>query len=188
MVRTKNRYLLVELVPFCDPGDVPRGKRSLASDASEAVAASCPPRPPPGLPAFTPAALAAALHQSVETNYGRQGAATLGSFLSIKYCNSATLMFILRVPREQATRVWHCLAWLTTWPVSEASPEGLKCTWAVRHLAGTIRSCQKAAIAYARSLILEAKRPRPRDSIGCGRRPSSQDLEGFMKKVRALDP
>lgn len=115
---------------------------------------------------INPASVVTFLKHELEVNFGVQGSATLSQSLTIKYTNSATGMIILRCPRDHLEKILTTVAWISYFPcaaeqpaaaaaVQDASQTSLRggsvrCTWRVVHCAGTVKACQKAAIAFAK--------------------------------------
>lgn len=175
MVRFKNRYFLLELIPFEVEQTAEHCSRyhSEANSSSEAKTLTA-------LPSFTSASVSSCIRNSLALNYGQFASSSLLQSLSVKYSNSATNMVILRVPRDFQTQVWASLTFLTDWPAENATAtagKNFKCTWRTVHCAGTIRSCQKAAISYARQSLLQN-----------GKSVSEEVLEPLAKKIRTIEP
>lgn len=137
MVRFKNRYLLVEIVPV-DPS------RGLGEyEAREGAGLSA-------------ASVASHLRQSIADNFGQVGAAVTAQSLSVKYCNATTGTVVVRAAREQLPLVWASLTLLTGAPPGEgraAAAPTARWLWRVTHVAGTIRSAQRAAMRHAVTLL-----------------------------------
>lgn len=119
MVRFKNRYLLVEI---------------LAIDGHGVLSA-----PREG----TAAAAATLIRASLASNFGQVGTALTAQALSVKYYNPMTGMGIVRVAREHQCMVWAAMTFTCAAPGLSIS---IKAIWNVVHVAGTIRSAQKAAM------------------------------------------
>lgn len=179
MVRFKNRYFLLELVPFRidEESNISAKKRYHSDkaifDVSEEVNCAIYET---FLPSFTPASVSSCIRNSITLNYGQYAGSSLLQSLSVKYSNTSTNMVILRVPRDFFSEIWISLAFLTEWPAENPLlSKNLKCTWRALHCAGTIRSCQKAAISYARKVLSDKSS-------------NEQDLEPLAKKIKAIDP
>ena len=191
MVRFKNRYFLIELLPFTNedlnssPGSNSKSKdryhfqKNNVNDSSSNYILEFE-----SLPSFTSASVSSCIRRAVGLNYGQYAAASLLQSLSVKYSNFSTRMIILRVPRDFATEIWASLTFMTEWPGEViSSGEYLKCTWRSVHCAGTIRSCQKAAIKYSRKVLLKAK------SVEKSLKSFSDEvIEPLNKKLKAIDP
>ena len=180
MVRFKNRYFLVELIPFeieqAATESELKGRKDLRyhlepESSSEAKNSAG------SLPSFTSASVSACIRASLALNYGQFASSSLLQSLSVKYSNAATNTIILRVPRDFQSQIWASLAFITDWP-GEVPKNHLKCTWRTVHCAGTIRSCQKAAIAFARQSLLQNGKSSVSDEV----------LEPIAKKIRTIDP
>lgn len=176
MVRFKNRYFLLELIPFRldEEAEFSAHKRyhSDTKFVEEDLIASFS----DSLPSFTPASISSCIRNSVTLNYGQYANSSLLQSLSVKYSNITTNMVILRVPRDFHSEIWTSLTLLTDWPAENpASAKNLKCTWKTVHCAGTIRSCQKAAISFARKFLKQNS--------------TIEDaLEPMTKKIKTIDP
>lgn len=180
MVRFKNRYFLLELIPFeveqvaTDQQQTTKDLRyhSSANSSSEAAKTLV------ALPPFTSASVSSCIRASLALNYGQFASSSLLQSLSVKYSNSTTNMIILRVPRDFQAQIWASLTFLTDWPAENpAFGNSFRCTWRTVHCAGTIRSCQKAAISFARQIILRSA-PNVSDEV----------LEPLAKKIKTIDP
>jgi RNase P/RNase MRP subunit POP5 len=155
MVRFKNRYLLVELIPFkvnddsaiqkpskkARIGDLARDDPRQQTPASEQAAQD------KAMASLHSSSVASLIRQSLESNFGVHAAATSAQSLSVKYCNAKTGMVLVRAARDQLPQVWSSIAFLTGIPGS--SEAHFRYTWRVVHVAGTMRSAQKFAIALA---------------------------------------
>ena len=180
MVRFKNRYVLIQLIPFIeskcgvaveDVKDVDNVEDVEMAEtvevgikrrySSTVDSNSCGSTNSPGSSTESPLKLSFDLvsvsnylKRELAVNFGAQGSASLSQPLVIKYTNSATGMIILRCPRDHLHRVCSTVAWMTHFPAySPAGAESLppvRCTWRVIHCAGTIKACQQAAISFAR--------------------------------------
>lgn len=183
MVRFKNRYFLIELLPFrIDENSDQKlsaryhfteNKNIEKDKLSEEI-----------LPSFTAASIATCIRNAVTLNYGQYANSSLLQSLSVKYSNNSTNMIILRVPRDFQEQIWASLTFLTDWPAeNQTSLNNLKCTWRSVHCAGTIRSCQKAAISYARK-VLSQSYPKGNSK----KEFDEQVMEPLAKKIKTLDP
>lgn len=176
MVRFKNRYFLLELLPFRieeESDEYTAIKRYHSfTDLETIKSSSCD-----SLPTFTSASVSTCIRNSITVNYGQFAASSLLQSLSVKYSNTTTNMVILRVPRDFYSEIWTSLTFLTDWPAENPSmAKNLKCTWRAVHCAGTIRSCQKAAISFAHKILYNQS-----DN-------SEEILEPLAKKIKTIDP
>lgn len=193
MVRFKNRYFLIELLPFFgedlsfNTSSALKSKlkdryHSEKNNVNDSNSNSIPELE--SIPSFTSASVSSCIRRAVGLNYGQYAAASLLQSLSVKYSNVSTKMIILRVPRDFATEIWASLTFMTEWPSEViSSGENLKCTWRSVHCAGTIRSCQKAAIKYSRKILLQAK-PLEKSLKSF----SDEVIEPLNKKLKTIDP
>lgn len=181
MVRFKNRYFLIELLPFkiedgLDQKTTPRyhsSESTTISDKSSEI-----------IPSFTPASVSTCIRNAVTLNYGQFANSSLLQSLSVKYSNNSTNMVILRVPRDFQEQIWASLTFMTDWPAENLTlPKQFKCTWRSVHCAGTIRSCQKAAVSYARKILIHSL---PADKSL--KEFNDQVLEPLAKKLKTIDP
>lgn len=125
MVRVKNRYLLLEL--HWQTG-------STVSPLSSSLSS------PPTFPSVTNSQLYRLLSQTIQTNFGDFGAAQCAA-LSVKYWNAATRICIVRAPRA-ASRIVQAAVTLIT------EVKRRRCVFRTLHLAGSMRTCQKAALKH----------------------------------------
>lgn len=186
MVRFKNRYFLVELVPFVlDNSNLSSGASSKTnnryhsneiSDKNDEILTN--------LPSISSASASSFIRNSVTINYGQFANASLLQSLSVKYTNSSTRMLILRAPREFQSKIWASMTFISEWPAENlTSLPSVKCTWRVVHCSGTIRSCQKAAILFAKNAIKESI------TEDCGSKLNlNEALEPLAKRIKSLDP
>lgn len=137
MVRFKNRYLLVELLPFKDEHPQKKIKLDDERNGSE-------------LNSFSSSNVSTALRRSIEINFGSLGTALNTLALSVKYCNPNTRLLIIRCARDHEKMIRVALFFLGEWPSGEA-----KCIWVTRHVAGTMRSVSEAAIRVSRRRLME---------------------------------
>ena len=180
MVRFKNRYFLLELIPFEVDQAVGQNLKDLRYHSESNSTSEI--KAPVSLPSFTSASVSTCIRNSLALNYGQFASSSLLQSLSVKYSNAATNMVILRVPRDFQAEVWASLTFLTDWPAENpAAGNRLKCTWRAVHCAGTIRSCQKAAISFARQVILHSAAPKGKSVV-------DEVLEPLAKKIRTIDP
>lgn len=172
MVRFKNRYFLLELIPF----EVEQATEQTKAKDLRYHNSNTEAKTPLTLPSFTSASVSSCIRASLALNYGQFASSSLLQSLSVKYSNSTTNMIILRVPRDFQAQIWASLTFLTDWP-AESPVVGFKCTWRTVHCAGTIRSCQKAAISFARQVILRSSS-----------KISDEVMEPLAKKIKTIDP
>jgi ribonuclease P/MRP protein subunit POP5 len=181
MVRFKNRYFLIELLPF-KIQQSPDQKEQNRYHSSEIPSKNN--ETSELLPAFTPASVSTCIRNAVTLNYGQFANSSLLQSLSVKYSNNSTNMIILRVPRDFQEQIWASLTFITEWPAeNQTIPQQFKCTWRSVHCAGTIRSCQKAAISYARKLLLQTF---PNDKSL--KQFDEEIIEPLAKKIKTIDP
>lgn len=151
MVRFKNRYLLVQLIPvfsehaFEEQQPLKRRRLTANSQDSEAQAEL-------RVPSVSASSIASHVRSAIDANFGTIGAAANTLALSVKYCNNITRMAIIRCAREHESMVRSSIVLSASWPsrpdAANTKDENLKCIWMVIHVAGTMRSCQAAAIAH----------------------------------------
>ncbi|GJE85635.1 ribonuclease Rpp14/Pop5 family protein [Phanerochaete sordida] len=128
MVRFKNRWLLVELIPC------PTATAS-ALDASS-----------PEDNGINSKQIWSALKQSVLNNFGDTGWGAVSSSLTIKYYSPTTNVCIIRVARDHHKTAWAGVTMLT-------NIEGRKYIPNVVHVSGTIKQAQLSAITHNREVI-----------------------------------
>ncbi|KAJ2886524.1 RNA-binding protein pop5 [Coemansia aciculifera] len=133
MVRLKNRYICFELQSQTQADGTDSLERAAASQRSHE--------------ALSTRTIHAFVREQIKLNFGDSGAGLVLSGLQVKYFSSQTRMGILRVPRDHCQMVSAALA-LTTM-VSKRP-----CNIRVRHVSGTIKKCQRAAIRTDRELIV----------------------------------
>lgn len=151
MVRFKNRYLLVQLIPvFSAPvfEEHQPSKRPRLGDVVQNSDTKAELR----VPAVSASSIASHVRSAIDANFGTVGTAANTLALSVKYCNNTTRMAIVRCAREHECMVRSSIVLSASWPsrqdAANARDESLKCIWMVVHVAGTMRSCQAAAIAH----------------------------------------
>ncbi|RDX46270.1 hypothetical protein OH76DRAFT_1457293 [Lentinus brumalis] len=125
MVRFKNRWLLVELLPI--PAPFPSQTARTQED-------------------ITNKQIWAALKQSVITHFGDTGWGAVGSSLTIKYFSPRTNLCIIRVARDPHKLAWASVTLMTT-------IDGRKFIPHVVHVSGTIKQAQLAAIRHNREVV-----------------------------------
>lgn len=128
MVRFKNRYFLVQVLPI-----------NVGNDSGDELLFA------------SPSAIANLVKSAVEDNFGIATAARINPSLSIKYSSSDTHIIIVRCARDSAKAVWSSLTFIGEFPGrSDYNPRAI---WQVMALSGTIRSCQIKAIKLHKRLI-----------------------------------
>ncbi|KAJ7193795.1 hypothetical protein GGX14DRAFT_701029 [Mycena pura] len=134
MVRFKNRWLLVELIPVASP------------DSSTSTTTTTTKR-------LDGQKIWAALKQSVLTNFGDVGWGSVGlsingapAYILLKYYSPTTNICIIRVARDHHKIAWGAVTLLT-------SIEGSRYIPNVIHLSGTIKHAQLAAISHNREVV-----------------------------------
>ncbi|KAJ2579744.1 RNA-binding protein pop5 [Coemansia sp. RSA 1836] len=133
MVRLKNRYICFELQPQAQiDGTDSLERASSGRRPNEALSAR---------------SIHALVREQIKLNFGDSGAGLVLSGLQVKYFSPQTSMGILRVPRDHYQMVSAALALMT-----QASKRS--CTIRIRHVSGTIKKCQRAAIRTDRELIV----------------------------------
>lgn len=194
MVRFKNRYLLVELVPMMEtasnkPAHPPHKKARLAD-----LIADPPPtndsedktdkadvllNPSTVLQGISSVNVASYIRQSIETNFGLYATALQVQSFSVKYCNARTGTILVRSSRDRFQEVWASITFLTGLPPDMPNADKhVKCTWRVVHTSGTIRSAQKFAINRSASRIEKALQ-------SCTDETRKSQLESIMKEAQA---
>ncbi|KAJ6501888.1 hypothetical protein C8R45DRAFT_1051162 [Mycena sanguinolenta] len=160
MVRFKNRWLLVELIP--------------ASKAAETCL--------DGQKIWT------ALKYSIVANFGDVGWGSVGLSLTVKYYSPTTNICIIRVARDHHQIARGALTLLTT--IEVVIPrhhyiEGNRYIPNVIYLSGTIKHAQLAAVAHNREVIAryraQVKTPRGyQDSYEDYLRTSNMEIEALQ--------
>ncbi|KAG8969856.1 hypothetical protein FRC03_000102 [Tulasnella sp. 419] len=120
MVRFKNRWLLVEFLPY----------------ANGAVDQTI-------IPDITDKQVFNAVRASVVLNFGDSGWGAVGNSMSVKYYSPVTGMCVIRAAREHVRILWGALTLLT-------QIEGQMFIPRVVHSSGTIKKAQIAAIQHDR--------------------------------------
>ena len=132
MVRFKNRYFLIKVIPV---------KEIMSFELA------------------SPSIIANLIRSAVEDNFGVATAAKINPSLSVKFSSSSSHLIILRCAREAAKEVWSSLTFLQDFPRksnNEGAEETDRAIWTVVGLSGTIRSCRIRAIKLHRKAILNA--------------------------------
>lgn len=163
MVRFKNRYLLVKLIPLKETQDKafpqPNKKARLTDmvKADENLGLEVDEIFDPSYFAGLNSSLAASyIRQSLEANFGVHASAINSQSLSVKYCNTQTGMVLVRSARDSLPQVWASLTFLTGLPGEVARTpinEHVKYAWRVVHVSGTMKKIQTVAIKLARKEI-----------------------------------
>ncbi|KAF5327718.1 hypothetical protein D9619_004663 [Psilocybe cf. subviscida] len=126
MVRFKNRWILVELIPVTH-GRAQLGKPTTGNQLDGKAVWS-------------------ALRQSVLTHFGDTGWGAVALSLTVKYYSPTTNICIIRVARDQHNIAWGAITLLT-------AIEGVRYIPNVVQVSGTIKHAQLAAIAHNREVI-----------------------------------
>ncbi|SPN99571.1 related to POP5 Protein required for processing of tRNAs and rRNAs [Cephalotrichum gorgonifer] len=142
MVRTKERYLLVNILY---PPDT---SRPAPANVPDYVALHRP-----TVDHVNAQTLSRGIKSAVATLFGDYGLGATESNLSVKYLSRATSTFIIKTSRTHYRLVWAALTFMDQVPV----PEGSTCIFRVVHVSGTIRKAEQEAVKRARKLILEAR-------------------------------
>ncbi|KAL5526719.1 POP5 [Sanghuangporus sanghuang] len=124
MVRFKNRWLLVEFIPF----------------TSEGVATYAP------SDGLTGKYIWNALRDSVLVNFGDTGWGAVGSSLTVKYFSPTTNLCIIRVARDHHRIAWGAVTCIRKMQDRVYLPN-------VIHVSGTIKHAQLAAIQHNREAV-----------------------------------
>eukprot|EP00696_Hemimastix_kukwesjijk_P002543 gnl/Hemi2/13111_TR4481_c0_g1_i1.p1 gnl/Hemi2/13111_TR4481_c0_g1~~gnl/Hemi2/13111_TR4481_c0_g1_i1.p1 ORF type:complete len:151 (-),score=11.81 gnl/Hemi2/13111_TR4481_c0_g1_i1:63-515(-) len=86
------------------------------------------------------------IRKSVVTNFGDYGAGSTKQSLTVKYFNNVTNIAIIRAPRVFFRELWASLTFMT-------KIQNKHVTLRVLHVGGSVRSCQKHALAYDLALM-----------------------------------
>ncbi len=156
MVRFKNRYLVVQM----ETVDEKTGIIDYAPSASES--------------APTSSTLATQLRALLQANFGDHAASLASQSFSVKYCNAITGLFILRVAREQLSTIWMTISLAGS----------ARMIMRMVHVAGTIRSAQRAAMKYAtKKMETKMKLCSSKDE----RNKMKQMIEASHKAIKAIN-
>lgn len=202
MVRFKNRYLLVEIIPVRDAdGMKPAAPAHKKARLTDLIADKEPQPPPPSTPHKDPLVHAPLLHglsssncashirQSMESNFGINCAAENAQSFSVKYCNAQTGTLLVRGARSSLERVWASITLLTGLPseISRSNKDSAayKYTWRVVHVSGTIRSAQKHAIKRSARKIHDALRSCTDESKRSALQVLAAQAEKTLKEIEA---
>ncbi|TDL25765.1 hypothetical protein BD410DRAFT_837228 [Rickenella mellea] len=124
MVRFKNRWLLVEFIPYSKDG------ASIQSSDSS----------------LSTKQIWSAVRDSVLSNFGDVGWGAVGSSLTVKYFSPTTNLSIIRVAREHHRIAWGAVTLLKALQGKPYIPN-------VIHVSGTIKQAQLAAITHNREAV-----------------------------------
>ncbi|PWN92462.1 hypothetical protein FA10DRAFT_266220 [Acaromyces ingoldii] len=174
MVRFKNRWLLLSLT-FAGPSSSASSTDSSQAASASASAAAAVAAPPP--PNLTPYAILQHLRASLSDNFGAASSGANGGSLAIRYWSASTRTAIVRCGRAGVADVVAACTLL-------ASIEGRRVRIVVRHVGGTIRKVQEAAVRLDRRRIERAKLARRgklgmagHDSVEVGQGPREEQEE-----------
>jgi len=92
-----------------------------------------------------------AIKDSLQYNFGDFGLGSNLQSLQVKYFNPTTNMCIVRCNRDHHNIVWAALSFIGVIAKHSVSIH-------VLHVGGTVKLCQKAAIAYDREVMLTSDR------------------------------
>mmetsp|Transcript_25995 Transcript_25995/g.65982 ORF Transcript_25995/g.65982 Transcript_25995/m.65982 type:complete len:146 (-) Transcript_25995:4104-4541(-) len=123
MVRFKNRYLLLQLEASSDPQVYSECTKGLNARSMNDL-----------------------FKRSVQSCFGEVGIGKVMGSLQTKFFSAHTGLLIVRTSRDQTEMVSAAIAAITIVNKHKARFTRL-------HLAGTIRSCQRAAIKHSRALL-----------------------------------
>lgn len=149
-MRFKNRYYLVEVVW---EGVGPASASSSASSATAAAAASSSAGAAASSHRISDVSLQSyqlqnALREAMVTHFGEWGMARVMQSMQVRYLNSLTNLAILRVARSDSRTMAAIIACLTHIKQKSMLLKTI-------HMAGTIRSCQKRALALQHQRLQE---------------------------------
>lgn len=163
MVRFKNRYLVVEVLPV--------NKDHELSDYQ-----------PGSGKAFNTHQLAGYLRTALAMHFGILTSALTSQSLSLKYANATTGTAIIRTSRDSLHQVWACLTLLTGLPDQESSEQ--RWLWRVVHVAGTIRGAQKATMKHSLRRLEEAGKNLKAEEL----EKFKESLRKCQQAIAAIDP
>jgi len=135
MVRIKNRWLLVELLPTAT---------TLGSTTAPAL------DPVPSARVWKSSTIFHAIKQSVILNFGDAGWGAVGVSLSVKYYSPTTQTCIIKVGREHVRIARGAITLLT-------NIDGIGVLPIVSRCSGTIRGLQIASIEHNRAVIARCR-------------------------------
>ncbi|KAJ6531072.1 hypothetical protein B0H19DRAFT_1214312 [Mycena capillaripes] len=131
MVRFKNRWLLVELIPTSNPNSNP----STRLDGQK---------------------IWAALKQSILSNFGDVGWGSVGLSMTVKYYSPTTNICIIRVARDHHKIAWGALTLMTAIEGSRYIPNVIHLSGTIKHAQLAAISHNREVIARYRA---QAKTP-----------------------------
>ncbi|KAJ7766615.1 hypothetical protein B0H16DRAFT_1522005 [Mycena metata] len=153
MVRFKNRWLLVELIPALGP--------------------NLSPAPLDGQKIW------AALRQSVVNNFGDVGWGYVGPSMSVKYYSPTTNICIIRVARDHHKIAWGALTLVTEIAGTRYIPNVIHLSGTIKHVQLAAISHNREVVARLRA---EAKTPSTyRDSYEEFLQTSSTEIEALQE-------
>ncbi|KAJ6480815.1 hypothetical protein C8R47DRAFT_1186651 [Mycena vitilis] len=153
MVRFKNRWLLVELIPASNPN----------------------PNPPARLDGHK---IWAALKQSILSNFGDVGWGSVGSSMTVKYYSPTTNICIIRVARDHHNIAWGALTLLTAIEGTRYVHNVIHLSGTIRHAQLAAISHNREVIARYRA---QAKTPSAyQDSYDAYLQTSSMEIEALQ--------
>ncbi len=94
-----------------------------------------------------------AVRTSVQTNFGDIIVGKLANALAVKFWSPALGLALIRSSRDELRQVWASISMINC---LDCLPETVTIRIQVIHVGGTIRSCQKSAVDYARKLLLKS--------------------------------
>ncbi|KAJ2710732.1 RNA-binding protein pop5 [Coemansia spiralis] len=164
MVRFKNRYICFEIL--LEPSGATRDQRQDQ-------------RPSPSV--LSAKAASQLIRDSVRLSFGDSGAGHVLMGTQVKYFGAQTRMGIAKVPRDHCKMVLAALALATH--VGKHP-----CVVCVRHVSGTIKKCQKAAIRLDRELIVAwHQRQRAQGAPPAAESALTQLLQESASQISALE-
>lgn len=134
MVRFKNRWILVELIPLAPSTNLGASAQLEGPKMTTADGET------------NSKQIWTALKQSIIAHFGDTGWGAVAASLTIKYFSPHTNVCIIRVGRDQHRIAWAGVTLLTT-------VDGRRYVPNVIHVSGTIRHAQLAAIQHNREVI-----------------------------------
>ena len=135
MVRFKNRYFLIQLLPITKSSAV--GVENIVDEGAKQLEFG------------SPSTIANMVRGAVEENFGMAMASKINPSLSIKFASQETFLVILRCARDAYKPVWSSITFLNVFPGKNANSE-VPCIWQVVGISGTIRCSQMRAIRLHR--------------------------------------
>lgn len=201
MVRFKNRYLLIEIIPVKDSSALkPIAPQSKKARLMDLIAETEPQAQPEEFfqdpsahsnlfQGLSSANCASYIRHSMETNFGIQFAAENSQSFSVKYCNAQTGTILVRGARSSLDRLWASITLLTGLPpeLSRTSKDSasFKFNWRVVHVSGTIRSSQKNAINRSARRIRYALKSCTDESKKAALQALASQAEKDLKSIEA---